>query len=486
MRPGPWLRWPALVVVSLGWIGCQPAGRYPPAPSRPTGDEERPSFVPPSLGWQDPGKPVRDIPLQFVASSSPEWEQLPAFWNPSPAPGAAQMALLGLPPLNAAATLVATDGLEVVKIKVPLGLPDPSGNVPAANPLTLGKWRLGRSIFHEKLIEFSGDALACASCHNPEKGFSNDWPAWPQLDRNTPSLINVVYNRSQFWDGRVTHLEEVIVRTLQDEEPTVRAPKDPRAAHVWGGLVRRLGERGGKDGKDYRQAFRRVFGTPPTQDAVAKALATYLRTILSGNSVYDRAESVRRAKKAEALTAEHFEAVLNDAALKSLDGGSQADEVARDLETGHRLFHGKAGCAACHPAPLFTDHGFHNTGILKEETEIFPSPGEEPGRFAHLPPGLKEARLVGAFRTPALRALPRTGPYMHDGRFKGLDQVVDYYAKGLDARFNAYLDPLLREGPGRALRLNLSAGEKRALVLFLRSLGGGPVDPLVTAPAAKK
>jgi cytochrome c peroxidase len=477
MRPGrAFPRFCPPLLVFLALAGCQPADRYPPVPPAAVKQEEPPARVPPGWGWQEPDRRIRDVAIVFVPSTSREWETLPSFWNHF-VPGAVGVRTiwLGLPALNAAAAALAADRTEVVKIKVPLGLPDPTPNIPSANPVTLGKWRLGQKLFLEKLLSFSGDQLACASCHNPQKGFANDWPLWQDLDRNAPTLINVVYNRRQFWDGRVRHLEEVVVRSLKDESPEKGDGKDPKIRHVWGGLVQQL------DKSDaYREEFRQVFGGRPTQDNVAKALATYMRTILSGKSLFDRAEQERKEQKETDLRAEHFEAFLNSTKLKALGAESgKVKETAQELEKGYRLFRGQARCDRCHQGALFTDHDFHNTGV-----ELFPHPGEGAGRFDHLPPGLKEARLIGAFRTPTLRALPRTAPYLHDGRFNRLEQVIDYYDKEID--FNRHLDPLLRQAPSESRKLNLSAEEKRALVLFLRALDGEPVDPVVARPPAEK
>src|SRR5262249_11983136 len=132
---------------------------------------------------------------------------------------------------------------------------------------------------------------------------------------------------------------------------------------------------------DYRLRFKLVFGIDrPTQDAIAKALATYLRTILSGNSLVDRAELERRRKNAPELLAEHFLPLLDGPTLRALETRQGTkEEVAKKLEQGHRLFHSKA-CAGCHPAPIYTDHDFHNVGI--GESEPYRKSGEETGRFA--------------------------------------------------------------------------------------------------------
>src|SRR5262249_9719020 len=140
-------------------------------------------------------------------------------------------------------------------------------------------------------------------------------------------------------------------------------------------------------------------------------------------------------------------------------------EAAKELHQGYLLFQGKARCALCHKGPLFTDHDFHNLGVHHQDrygTRPAAS-GTESGRFAHLPAGLKDPRLVGAYRTPTLRALPRTDPYMNDGSMAALRDVLKFYNTGIAAEPNVYLDPLLLAAPRTPRRLELDEAELRAL-----------------------
>src|SRR5262249_8177463 len=141
----------------------------------------------------------------------------------------------------------------------------------------------------------------------PDRGFSDDQKTVDGF--NVLSLVNCVYNTHQFWDGRVLFLEEVVQRQLADE----REPRESEPfRHVWHGGIGRL-----RSSKSYARQFEQVFGTPPTQDALGKALATYLRTLLAGNSLHDQAR--QRVKKADpGLRPAHYEAVLDEAALKKL------------------------------------------------------------------------------------------------------------------------------------------------------------------------
>jgi cytochrome c peroxidase len=366
-----------------------------------------------------------------------------------------------------------------VRIKVPLGLPDPTPNIPPANRPTYLQWRLGKKLFFDKEL-LPGPSphvrRGCVTCHSPKHGFTVDRDRVDRAALNPPTLINSVYNRHQFWDGRATHLEEVLQRSLDDEAgPAKESPlwERPEVRHAWPGVVQRLREQ-----PEYRREFERVYAGAPSLGNVGRALAAYLRTILSGDSVYDRAEAARARAGAKDLAAAHFEAGLDDAALKALGSDVTRQETARELLLGHTLFYGKARCATCHPGPLFTDHGFHNLGRGDSDSVHNRRPGEEKGRFAALPAGLKDPRYLGAFRTATLRALPRTAPYMHDGGLKTLDAVVNYFNSQVWAEGNPFLDPELRDSH-RPRRLGLARSELRAVELFLKSLDGGPVARLV-------
>jgi len=422
----------------------------------------------------------KDIPIKFVASSSPEWAKLPGFWSIAPHPVAGQQTVhLGQSALGALAALLLAEQLDIaITIKVPLGLPEPT--YPSANPPTYLKWALGKRLFFDRSWLVQDERIACATCHNPAEGFTERRSKPQGADMNAPSLLNCAYNRHQFWDGRVQELEQVLQHDLADEEPLpalVPVDQRPSYRHVWNRIVHRL-----EKNEAYRARFARTFGTRPTQDNVAKALATYLRTILAGNSVYDRALREAKHREASDPSAEDYEHVLDPPAVKALRGGlTKPAEAAAELVRGQRLFFGRAGCVPCHPAPLFTDHDFHNIGVRESGSVVNRTKtGSETGRFAEVPLGLKEKRLIGAFRTPSLRNLPQTPPYFHDGSSGLLDGVVNYFNKELE--FQAFLDPLLLGSPTAARRLDLEDKEVRALAVFLRALDGEPVPAVIAEP----
>jgi cytochrome c peroxidase len=477
--------------------GCQKAERYGPRPgvepnrgaeaepdkSRDTGAQP----LDPEIQWIDilnPSKP--DVLIDFVhAEKEPEeWAKLPAFWNaPALAKAGQAAAVVGMPPLTAG--VVAGGGsASVIKIKVPLGLPDPREYVPASNPISLSKWELGRRLFFDDSWLEAKSGTSCASCHRPDHGFADGVRVHPD-SFNTPTLVNCVFNRTQFWDGRAGRLEEVVQRTLEDE----RESSPSRSfRHVWGGVIHRL-----RNKPNYHMLFNEVFGTPAseedgkekaniTQDTLGRALATYLRTILAGDSIHDRALQIRDKKHSPSLKAEHYEAVLDDDALATL-GREKAKktDVAAELMRGYLLFYNLdesrplMHCYRCHSGRTFTDNQFHNLGVG------FPSrPGQEAGRFAQAPIGQKDRTLIDAYKTPTLRNLPRTGPYFHDGKMSTLREAVEFY--NLGARRNNYLDPELLGKGGRTRLLDLNEADINALTLFLAGLGGGEVDPVVKTP----
>ena len=298
--------------------------------------------------------------------------------------------------------------LIVAVLTIPLGL-DLYMPVPEDNPITVEKIELGRRLFGDRRLSRDG-TIACSSCHDPERAFSAPAAIAPGVfgrlgTRNAPALINRGWGRAFFWDGRAMTLEEQVLQPIEDPNEM-----DLTVA----------------------EAASRVERSPRE---LAEALATYIRSILSGNSPYDRYVNGDRA----ALSAES--------------------------EVGLRIFRGKGNCTACHVGPSLSDEGFHNTGIAwatASDTGMF----LDEGRAAIS--GKLEDR--GAFKTPTLREVARTAPYMHDGSLASLEQVVDYYDRG--GNRNAWLDPELRP-------LGLADAEKTALVAFLRSLSApsGPAAP---------
>lgn len=443
------------------------------------------------------------VPMVFVNRNQPEWSKLPSFWNEGVEDA-----------VDPATGLKVTR--KVVKIKLPLGL-TAAPLVPTENPMTVEKWILGKKLYYDKILSTDG-SVACASCHSPAKGFTDGKKSSTGINLaigpiNSPTVFNAAYNRLQFWDGRAVTLEDQSQGPVGNNLEMFGGKGDP-----WEEAIARIR-------KEPRMVkmFQAVFGHAPTRDSAAKAIATYERTVLLGSGLQDRAEAAMRKRVIEEetgkfdLKAEDYATTLKtafsarsptlaDIGLDPTKDVGKIEIAAKRLMNGRILFFNKARCANCHSGDTYSDGGFHNLGVgATKEGEL---PLHEFGRFTRLQTGHKDAALVGAFKTPGLRGLLQTAPYMHTGEEKTLEQVVDFYDRGGNA--NPYLSEKMRDATAEAaflkarnegkpvdpairtygplkkpiipLKLNLTTQEKEDLVLFLKALNGEPLDPLVADP----
>jgi len=302
-----------------------------------------------------------------------------------------------------------------------VGGPLPPMPVSKDNPQNAEKIELGRSLFFDGRLSADGK-ISCVTCHDPKQGWAGHDATDTGIngrvgDRNSGTVVNSGYMTFQFWDGRARSLEEQALGPIQN--PVEMGETLPN-------VLRKLDAVPG-----YRTQFQAVFGTGVTADGMAKALAAFERTIVSGPGPFDR--YLAGDKKA-----------MSPAAVR-----------------GAELFKGKGGCAACHSGPIFSDQGFHNLGVGAKAAH--PDVGREAVT--------KNPADRGRFKTPGLRNVARTYPYMHDGKTKTLADVVDTLDRGGIA--NPNLDPLVKP-------LNLTAKEKRNLVAFLKALTGP--EPIVAPP----
>lgn len=279
---------------------------------------------------------------------------------------------------------------------------------PDNNPPTVEKIALGKMLYFDPRLS-SDNKVSCASCHDPQKGWSNGEAVATGIGgkkggRSAPTIINTAYQKFQFWDGRAGSLEEQALGPIQNPIEMNMKLDD---------VVKKLNKIDG-----YQKAFQNVFGTNVTSDGIGKAIAAYERTILSGNAPYDR--------------------------FKAGDKTALSESAQR----GMKVFFGKAVCSACHTGANFTDNGFHNVGVGMDRKE------PDKGRA-------EQSKLggdTGAFKTPTLREISKTAPYMHDGSLKTLEDVVEHYVKG--GVSNPYLDEEI-------FPLKLTEQEKKDLVTFL-------------------
>ena len=298
--------------------------------------------------------------------------------------------------------------------RVPNGLEEDLG-IPSENPMTAAKVELGKLLFFDPRL--SRDfTISCATCHNPALGFTDGLPTSTGIgnqrgNRNAPTVINTTYHPHQFWDGRAPTLEAQALGPIQNPIEMGNSLE---------GAVKTIGEIEG-----YRRRFQEVFGGEVTAERIAMAIATFERTVLSGNTLWDR-----------------FNLGETDALTPAARGGWE-------------LFRGRANCTSCHVGSLLTDFDFHNLGVGMA------TDNPDLGRFRVT--GVERDR--GAFKTPTLREIGRTAPYMHDGSLKTIREVIDFYDRGGEP--NRWLDRSMQP-------LHLSANEKVMLQEFLLSLEGEP------------
>ncbi|MBL4744696.1 MAG: hypothetical protein JKX87_08735 [Cycloclasticus sp.] len=339
----------------------------------------------------------------------------------------------------------------------PLGLP--TVPIPANNPITVEKIALGRKLFYDRRLSLN-NTFSCAMCHVPEQGFShNELATAVGIEgrsgrRNSPTLFNIAYANILFHDGREDTLEQQIWGPLLAHNEM----GNPSPGFVMR-KIRAL--------DDYNGLFENVFNKPVSMRTLGMALATYQRSLNSANSPFDQ-WYYSKQKGAMSLSA-----------IK-----------------GFQLFRGKANCIACHSigknSALFTDHQLHNTGhgfsvsfnirpkkqrllvapghYIDIDSDLFDSVSEKKPNDVGLYEITQDPADRWKYKTPTLRNIALTAPYMHDGAFKTLEEVIQFYNNG--GIPNDGLDPLIKP-------LGLTTIETNHLLNFLNSLTGSNVDELI-------
>jgi cytochrome c peroxidase len=314
---------------------------------------------------------------------------------------------------DSAVGMITVDGHTVSDIgPLPTVVPQPPGNLNYAAKISLGK----QLYFDGRLSK--NNAISCAFCHNPVAGFADPNQTSVGVGglrggRQSPTVYNTAFNPFQFWDGRAGSLEEQAIGPIHNPVEMAETHEHvvPKIAKI----------------KGYQEEFQKVFGTGVSLQGIAEAIAAYERTIISTNSAFD----------------------------KFILGDQQA--MGEDAQRGMALFKGKGRCILCHNDSNLTDNRFHNLGV----PQVGPME-EDLGRYNVT---LRE-RDKRAFKTPTLRSITETAPYMHDGAFKTLEEVIDFFDKGGDA--NPQLSPLMKP-------LGLAPQEKTDLIAFLKALTGEPI-----------
>lgn len=317
----------------------------------------------------------------------------------------------------------------------------PEVKFPEDNPYSDEKALLGKTLFFDPRLSRSNQ-IACASCHDPELNWGDgrtfSFGHDRQLGtRNAMSILNVVYAKSLFWDGRAQSLEEQSQMPIQDEKEM------SEHIDIAAGKIAKI--------KGYEALFEKAFGDRSvTKDRISKAIATFERTVKSPSSKFDQFI----AGQAEIFT---------------------DDEVA-----GLHLFRTKAQCINCHNSGYFSNNRFENIG-----TSLLGENGEDPGRYLVT----KKTEDAGKFRVPSLRETARTGPWMHNGSMKTLTEVIEFYSKGnpenTQKRSTVHEGILLTsEKSGMVRMLELTDQEISQLEAFLRTLSTRPEK--VTIPVLPK
>lgn len=320
--------------------------------------------------------------------------------------------------------------------------------IPRSNLLTAEKVELGRMLFFDPRLSADG-TVSCSTCHDRRFAFADGKALAVGIGgrlgtRNSPTLLNSMFNPGQFWDGRADSLESQAKLPLIDKDEMGNvslAEVEARIASV----------------EEYSRRFRAVFNGPPSADTIAKAIAAYERTLVSGDGPFDR-----------------FAA-------------GETEAIGPEARRGLSIFRGKGRCAICHIAnqsfPFFTDQNYRNTGVAANEPAFGSlfirardlarngATRSELDSLAGLPGASSLGRFlitgnpvdIGAFRTPSLRNVELTAPYFHDGSAATLADVIEFYARGG------------RENPNRDWEmgpLDLDRSERSDLIEFLKSLTG--------------
>jgi cytochrome c peroxidase len=303
---------------------------------------------------------------------------------------------------------------------IPVGLPPLE--IPADNPMTAEKVELGKLLYFDKRLSKDG-TIACATCHDPTKGWTDQAPTSTGIDgqvggANAPTVINAAYAKAQFWDGRAATLEEQALGPI--ENPIEMGHKLDDVVAQLNGI------------SSYKERFQKVFGTDVTSDGIAKAIAAFERTVLSGDSAYDK--------------------------FKAGDESALTEAQKRGME----LFE-SVGCDSCHKPPLFSNYMYINAGVGMDK-----DPPDEGRKTV-----TGKDKDLGKFRVPPLRDVAITGPYFHDGSAATLEEAVALMAAGGKDNDNlsSMLEGIRDEG--------ITEEQQKDIVEFLKALSGNPpvVDP---------
>jgi cytochrome c peroxidase len=338
---------------------------------------------------------------------------------------------------------------EVLDVSLPFGLALGSKQITGldANPLTRAKIELGRQLYFDTRLSADHD-ISCASCHHPDEGYARHTQFGVGINgqkggRNSPSSYNRILSGAQFWDGRAASLEEQAVGPIAN-------PIEMGNTHE--NCVKTL-----KDIPGYVKQFDAVFGPEGlTIDTVGKAIAAFERCLVTGPSEYDYYESFQRFAKMDPEDLAEMKEDDPDSykQYEALERAVGRNSMSASAIRGRKLFFSeKVNCAACHVGANLTDEKYHNLGIGMDQ--------KEPDLGRYVVTAVEKDK--GAFKTPTIRNVTLSAPYMHDGSLTTLEEVVEHYAKG--GTPNMWLSDKIK-------KIEMTKRDKRDLVEFMRACNG--------------
>jgi len=448
------LRTLALLLAGSLCVACQPTEQAPtsrPGSKTTAGEGSKPAAKP---------APAAETP----AEPKTEKEPAPAEKEQSAAGAKSSRVVLGDASLTAGipgdgaltkadieAWLANPANHEPLEVELPMGLAAASAqvNIPKDNPLTRAKIELGRQLYFDTRLS-KDNTVSCASCHHPDEGYGRHTQfgvgiANQMGGRNSPVSYNRILSGKQFWDGRADSLETQAKGPIQN--PIEMGNTHEQAVATIKGI------------EGYAMQFAKIFSDGVTIDNVAKAIASFERAIVTGPAPYDYDEPLQKfvavnadeLQDLEKLKKEDPELFEKYSALKKGSDDHPFNESAR---RGKELFFSdRVGCTACHAGANFADEQYHNLGVGMEKE------APDVGRFDQT----KNEADRGAFKTPTLRNVTMSAPYMHDGSQKTLEEVVEWYDKG------GHPNPQLS---AKVKKIGLNEQERKDLVEFMKALTG--------------
>ena len=338
-----------------------------------------------------------------------------------------------------------------LEIVLPLGLAVGSSQVQgiADNLMTRAKIELGRQLYFDTRLS-ADNTVACASCHHPDEGYAKHTQFGVGINgqmggRNSPVSYNRILSGAQFWDGRAASLEAQAVGPIQN--PIEMGNTHEKAVETVKGIA------------GYEMQFKVIFGDEGvTIDNIGRAIATFERAIVTGSSPFDYYEAVRPflAMKADDLESLKEDDAESYAKYQAAKAAAEAHAMSASAIRGRDLFFSeRVACTACHVGANLADEKYHNLGVGFGEGIDKP----DLGRFEVS----KDEKDKGAFKTPTIRNVALSAPYMHDGGLKTLEEVVEHYNKGGNS--NQWLSTKIK-------KLDLKPEEKADLVEFMKACTG--------------